>query len=477
MQPVKASGWFNSGLSKQEQEVLKKAGLVPVNDVFFDLWGNRNPINLLFGSYGSGKSAFKQMDLIEKCRTEPYFKCYYGRKVMEDVRGSVHSKYISIIKEMGLESEFYYSEQPNGSMIIKHLETGNSFHPFGASNPEGLKSIDDPTHFDLEELDQFTAKDFSLILSRLRTTKGYLQVYAAFNTAAVLPDHWIIKTFFPELNPESEANTELTELIQEMNVHKLFCNYTDNYFIDQEDYYNKLKLTAAGDHDFLNSIAKGAWGTIKAVRPFAHQYNITKHQSTKAVFNPAKQLIIAIDFNIDPFGVIFAQSFRDEKGEHLHIVDEMAINNGNIPEMIERIKARYGPYLQSCLLTGDAMGKNRTMGERDNASNYEQLRKGLGLSDNQLKIPANPTHSNSRADVNYILYHFPDFKINPDTCPNLCRDMRLVEVDAFGDIIKRNRNKVSELADHLDCLRYLINTFFKDWIERHMKMHGVRKAA
>ncbi len=475
MQPVKASGWINSGLSQEEQKALIKAGITPINDIFYPLWGNKNPINLLFGGYGSGKSVFKQTDLIEKCRTMPYFKCFYGRKVMEDVRGSVHSKYISVIKDNGLEDEFDYSEQPNGSMVIKHRLTGNSFLPFGASNPGGLKSIDDPTHFDLEEMDQFTSKDFALILSRLRTSKGNLQLYGAFNTASVMPDHWIIKTFFPEFAPESEANNELIELVKSMNVNKLFCNYTDNYFIDQDDYYNKLKLTAAGDKDELNAIAKGGWGTIKAIRPFAHQYFRDKHESINAVFNPERQLIIAIDFNIDPFGVIFCQTWRDLTGEHLHVVDEMTINNGSIPEMIDRISSRYGPHLQSCLLTGDAMGKNRTMGERDNASNYEQLRRGLGLTLRQLMIPVNPSHSNSRADVNYILYNYPDFKINPNTCPNLCRDMRLVEVDTFGDIIKKNRNKASELADHLDCLRYLINTFFKDWIEKHMKINGVRK--
>lgn len=479
MQPVKASGWFNSGLDKQEQKELIKAGLTPVNDIFFSLWGNKNPINILFGGYGSGKSVFIETDLIEKSRQPGYFKCYFGRKVLDDVRGSVHSKFVSIIEDNNLSHEFIYSKQPNGSMAIRHIKTHNSFLPFGASKADSLKSIDDPTHFFMEEMDQFTLKDFGLILSRLRTEKGYLQLYGAFNTKSVLPDHWLIKTLFPELNTGIGINEELlkqtSDLIAEMGVFKLFCNYTDNYFINHTDYYNKLKLTAAGDKDELEAIANGKWGTLKAIRPFAHQYNPNIHNSAKSVNNPSKQLIVIVDFNIDPFGAIFAQSWQDSDGEHLHIVDELTIMNGNIPEMIDHIKARYGPQLQSCLLTGDAMGNNRTMGERDNSSNYEQLRRGLGLSNSQIKIPANPTHSNSRADVNYLLYNHPDVKVNPDKCPNLCRDLRLVEVDAFGQIIKRNRNKASQLADHLDCFRYLINTFFKGWIEKHMRKNGVIK--
>lgn len=479
MQPVKASGFFNSGLSAEDQKALIRAGITPVNDIFFSLWGNKSPINVLFGGYGSGKSVFIETDLIEKCRQPEYFRGYFGRKILNDVRGSVHAKFISVIKDNHLQDEFQYSEQPNGSLVIRHIKTGNTLIPFGASDADSLKSIDDPTHFFLEEMDQFTAKDFALILSRLRTKKAICQLYGAFNTASVFNDHWIIKTLFPELLDDAEKDDEtvqeLIQLINEIGVNKLFCNYTDNYFLDHKDYYNKLKLTAAGDKDYLDSIANGAWGTVKATRPFAHQYTQSKHESKLAVFDPNKQLIISIDFNIDPFGVIFCHRWRDASGEYLHVFDEMTIKNGSIPEMVDRIKAKYSAQLQACLLTGDAMGNNRNLGERDNASNYEQLRRGLGLSGAQLKIVGNPTHSNSRADVNYFLCHYPEVKINPTTCPNLCRDMRLVEVDAFGDIKKRNRNNESELADHLDCFRYLINTFFKDWIDKHIKMFALRK--
>lgn len=479
MQPVKASGWINTELSSQERSMLIRAGITPINDIFYPLWQNNIPINLLYGGYGSGKSVFIQTDLLDKCRTNEYFKCYYGRKILEDVRGSVHSKFVTLIKDHNLESEFAYSDHPTGTMVIKHKTSGGIFLPFGANDPASLKSIDDPTHFFLEEMDQFTSKDFALILSRLRTTKANLQLYGAFNTASVFKDHWIVKTFFPELKDQSEideSTRELIELIGEIGVNKLFCNYTDNFFIDQTDYLNKLKLTAAGDKDYLDAIANGAWGTIKAARPFAHQYNQTKHESKLAVFDPKRQLIISIDFNIDPFGVIFAQTWRDEHGEHLHVVDEMSISNGSIPEMVDRIKAVYGAFLQSCVITGDAMGRNRNITDRDNLSNYDQLCKGLGVKiGSQLKLPgANPRHSNSRADVNYLLAYHPDIKINSTKCPNLSRDMRLVEVDMYGEIKKKDRTKEEQLADHLDCFRYLVNTFFVDWITRHMRENGIK---
>jgi PBSX family phage terminase large subunit len=469
MQPVKASGWFNSNLTPAERKTLIKSGITPVNDIFFNLWGKQDPITLLYGGFGSGKSVFIQTDLIEKSRQKGYFKCYYGRKVLEDVRGSVHSKFISIIKDNGLEKEFSYSEEPNGSMIIRHKETGNMFIPFGASKPDSLKSIDDPTHFYLEEMDQFTLKDFTVILSRLRTEKGTLQLYGAFNTSTVMPGHWILNVFFPEIGSVTPEKQDMIDLIEAIGVTKLFCNYTDNYFINQADYYSKLKLSAGGDDELLGAIANGDWGIIKGVNSFAHQYRRDKHESIKAVFDPNKQLIIKIDFNLNPFAVNFSHMWRDMEGEHFHTFDEASIQNGSVPAMVDLIKLKYEHQLPNCIVTGDAMGKRGNLSERDNASNYDQLRRGLRLRESQIQVPGNPLHSASRNDVNYILLHFPDYKINPVTCPNTCLDMRVVQCDAFGDILKKNRTDVTQRADFLDCERYGINTFLRKWIDSNMK--------
>jgi hypothetical protein len=470
MQPVKASGWLNSGLSEADKKTLRAAGITPVNDIFFPLWGNRCPILLLFGGYGSGKSNFAETDLLEKARSSEYFKCYYGRKVLEDVRGSVHSKFISLIKDNHLHHEFDYSDQPNGSMVIKHKVTGNSFHPFGASKPDSLKSIDDPTHFFLEEMDQFSLNDFAVILSRLRTEKGHLQLYGAFNTEPVLPDHWIIKMFFPEkAKNQSEETQELMKLVDKMGVTKVFCNYTDNYFIDQQDYYDKLRLASGGDLVKLAAMANGEFGSYRGENPFASEYRPEKNESLEAIFRPQIPIRISIDFNLNPFAVTFSHIWRDSAGEHVHIFDELAVTGGSIPKMIDAINSRYGKYLYMAELTGDYMGMKGELSQRDNASLYIQLIRGLGMNKSQLKTVSNPTHENSRADVNFFLFKFPDFKVNPKTCQQTCMDLRTVQVDAFGSIIKRNRNDLTQRADHLDTFRYLINTYLKKWILQNTK--------
>jgi hypothetical protein len=213
----------------------------------------------------------------------------------------------------------------------------------------------------------------------------------------------------------------------------------------------------------------GLWGTKQILNPFAYQYKKQKHESEKAVFDSNKQLLISIDFNLNPFGVTFSQMWRDQFGEHFHVVDEASIEKGSIPAMIDLIKLKYENQLANCIITGDAMGRRGDLSQRDNASNYEQLRRGLRLRESQIQVPPNPTHSASRNDVNYVLYHFPDFKINPVTCPNTCRDMRTVQADAFGHIIKKDRNDLSQRADMCDTIRYAINTHLRKWIDANMK--------
>jgi len=137
--------------------------------------------------------------------------------------------------------------------------------------------------------------------------------------------------------------------------------------------------------------------------------------------------------------------------------------------MIEKIKKRYGNRLQSAILTGDAMGKQRRIDMIDNSSLYMQLMKGLGMNIRQLKVMSNPTHSNSRNDLNYVLLYLEDFKINPETCPNTVRDMRQVQCDSSGSIIKTNRKDINQRSDFIDAVRYKVHNLHLEWILRNQK--------
>lgn len=201
--------------------------------------------------------------------------------------------------------------------------------------------------------------------------------------------------------------------------------------------------------------------------PFAHQFIDESHTSNKPSYDPKKQLIISIDFNLNPFAVTFSHIWTDKDGYHDHQFDEAEIINGSIPAMADLINLRYKNSLPNCILTGDAMGNRGDISQRDNATLYLQLKKLLGLHDRQIQVSGNPTHENSRADVNYYLFHCPDFKIHKDKCPNTIRDMKSVQCDAFGSILKRDRKNINQRADYLDTIRYKIHNVCYRWIDQH----------
>ena len=250
--------------------------------------------------------------------------------------------------------------------------------------------------------------------------------------------------------------------------HLRYSSY-DNPILNADEIRLLENEIALLDPSMVRQEIYGEFIDMSAVNPFMTQYDPKKHESEIAKFDPNKQLFISIDFNLNPFSCIFFHNWRDSSGDHFHIFDEIDIKNGSIPQMIDLIKFRYGTQLSNARLTGDAMGKKKELVERDNASYYIQLQRGLGIRDSQLQLPANPSHENSRADCNYTLYHFPDFKINPSKCPGTARDMKIVQCDSFGKIIKSNRKDISQQADYFDCVRYAINTFLWDWLRNHSK--------
>lgn len=204
-----------------------------------------------------------------------------------------------------------------------------------------------------------------------------------------------------------------------------------------------------------------------ALNPFATQFDPEFHVSEIAVHDPLKQLYISVDFNLNPFAVTFWHFWQELDGYHLHGIDEAEIANGNIEAMNDLINLKYSSFLHTAVLTGDHMGSRKDIGRKDNASHYMEMQKGLHLSDYQLKVFPNPTHKNSRTDVNKVLYEAKKtggkfhVKLHPKNMQRTIRDFKTVQCDAFGEILKKNRNDLSQRADYMDAARYVINVTCK----------------
>lgn len=240
----------------------------------------------------------------------------------------------------------------------------------------------------------------------------------------------------------------------------------DNPFLNQLDVASlEMEMASMSELQVQQEIY-GKFIEYSGNNPYIYNFNDLKHIGVITV-NPVQRVLFSVDFNIDPLCAIIVQT---DFINYCYVIDEVSVQNANIGKFIDEVKTKYQRYLPTCIFTGDAMGKQRNIGVRDNYSNYEQIQMGLGLSSKQIDVKGNPTHENSRADCNYFLAHFPDFKIS-DKCVNTIRDLKYVQADGHGSIIKENRKVATQQSDTLDCFRYLINTFFKDWIAKHQKIN------
>lgn len=391
-----------------------------------------------------------------------------GRSSLKALKESTLVTMLNVAKMMGYSAGIHYEYNAqehhinwlNGSKtILKDLFQYPSDPDFTS-----LGSTEFTDAF-IDEGTEITQKAFDIVNSRIRWMLNDYGLIPKCLITCNPSDGWVKEKYVID----AERNPVVLKPYQKF-VRALLTDNPDPEFVRL---YNEQLEKLSSDYD-KQRLIYGDWEAQREVsRPFMNQYKSSKHESVDAIFQSDKPLLIMIDFNMNPFAVNFGHLWKDGNGEHFHIFDELDIMHGSIPEMIDRIKAKYSNKLSSCRITGDASGNKGELGQRDNASNYIQLMRGLGINSKQLEVPSkNPLHDNSRTDCNYVLYHFNDFKINPAKCPNTCRDMRTVQADAFNSIVKKNRHDLSQQADHLDGIRYGINTWLKDWIDWHQRQHS-----
>lgn len=417
---------------------------IKANSVYKPLFNNTDRYLVLKGSAGSGKSVFASQKTIARCITEKGHRLLVIRKVARTLKESVVQELLNRINELGIGHEFTYNRSEHK---FTHSLTGNEILCMGLDDPEKIKSISGITSIWVEEATELSKEDFSQLDTRLRGhTVNYKQIVLSFNPVDV--HHWIKDYFFDQQWPQSGLNRTLLE-----------TTWRDNEFLD-DDYKRVLMAKASLSKNHYQVYYLGEWGKPEVLNPFMSAYDSAKHEAN-VTFQSDRPIIMSVDFNIDPFCVNFAHVYSDGDGDHCHVFDEISIYKGSIPELADRVRDRYGDYLYYMEVTGDRSGTNRTLG-RDNQSYFQQLQNELGLSRNQFKLPPNPTHKKSRAHCNYVLFHHPDFKINPQTCPQTVFDMQTVEY-ANDKIVKSNRAKDEQRADHLDNVRYLINTYLRNY--------------
>lgn len=188
---------------------------------------------------------------------------------------------------------------------------------------------------------------------------------------------------------------------------------------------------------------------------FCYTYSAAKHVKP-TVINPAWEVKLSFDFNRDPITCLVSQ---DDGNKTKNYIEQIKLNNSNIYDLCNYIKAKYGKYL--LLVTGDATGRNKSAMVKDNLNYFKIIKAQLGLGDRQMRQPvSNPSLEENRVLVNSAFHHL-DISIDPVNCKALIFDLEHAAVLPDGTLDKSDRTDVTKQLDALDCLRYDLNTFFK----------------
>lgn len=422
--------------------------------VYKPAWTTTKRYVIKVGGRGGGKSHDEAYFHVIKCRQPEYYRGVLVREIHGSIRDSQFAEIKAAIEALGISNEFTIREN---IMEVEHRITKNKILAKGLKKSSShevakFKSIKDPTHVWFEEPTETTKPDFDQVDESVRTLKSdTLQIRMTMNTD-IGPDHWIRKEFF---DVDRSADTEI-----------VWSTYLDNKVNLSPSFLQLMEDMKVRDFERWKVTAMGGWGKREVNNPFATQFDYIKHVK-ECSYQRQKVLRINFDFNISPFAITFSHFWRDNDGYHHHTFDEATIEDGTIDKACDYIRQIYQPSLPTCEVHGDYSATKRDISQRDHANLYKLIERKLNLHPRQFKLKPNPRHTNSRNDVNYVLMHFPDLSISPK-CLNLISDLETVEVNADGKIIKAQRTKHEQRADHLDAYRYdLDSNDVKDWVKNH----------
>ena len=414
------------------------------------------------GAAGGGKSLLGAVWHIYRRTKYPGSRGLIGRSKLKSLKESTMVTLFDALSKMGYRSgvDYKYNQQENfiswsngSKTIFKDLFAYPSDPDF-----QSLGSTEFTDVF-IDEATEITIKAFDILKSRIRYKMGEFNLIPKIYITGNPQPGWVKERYVAD---DDGNKVELRE--NQAYIQATVFDNPDPVFVAM---YRKQLEDLGSEYDKAR-LLYGDWDAQREIEnPFCTQYDESLHVA-KTEHNINRQLVISIDFNIDPFSANVFNIWNDGM-MHVHQVDEIEIMGGTIDKLADEIRQRYNSQLYTLQITGDAMGNNRTIGAKDNKSLFRRLKDKLGISEHQFKIKSNPTHKASRDQVNYFLRHFPDFKIS-DKCVGTRRDMRVVQVDLYGSIIKRNRKDTSQRADFLDNIRYFVNTYYGKAIEKHRKV-------
>lgn len=425
------------------------------------------------GGAGGGKSVLGCVRQIYRRTKYPGTRGFIGRENFTALRDSTMKTYFDMVTQWGYRQgdHYHYNAQehtltwmngtdrhPNSEQHFRHMAYQPSdpdYNRFGST---------EYTDAFVDEAPEVRKRACQVLLSRLRYRHAEHGITPELLLTGNPGLHWVKDEFVMDGRGEFIAlpphRSRVLFTIEDNPDPEIRRRYSET--LDHLDEYDKRRLKY------------GDWTVMPNVeRPFTFAFNPSVHRAV-TTRRPNDIVYFSIDFNVDPFVAIAAHIWKDHEGWHFHRIAESNLKTASIEAMADWMRT-ICPRVMMMRVTGDRNGMSRIIGDRGPIRLFTQLAQKLGASfEGQFKIPPNPTHLVSREEVNLVFTPRAgmDNRIDP-SCTNLLSDHSNVQVDMEGRIIKGDRTKKDQRSDHVDCDRYIINTYLRDYIKE--VQHGMQR--
>ncbi len=417
-------------------------------------------IDFIYGSRDSGKSRDTAQRLVKKCLSEPYFRHLLIRKTFNTIKDSQWQLIKDIVEDWGLSDLFHFTTSPLEISCVN----GNKFVARGFDNAQKIKSFQNPSGAWVEEGNELTGDDWTVLITSLRSNKGKTKTDVTFNPECPgdYRSFWLYKDWFSHTAELSFTNTKIVEVGKEkvpIKYRATHTTYNDNPFCSpiRKAMYENLKVTSPY---YYRIYAQGLWGIKENKAPFIIAFDRAKHLG-KCERNYNHPIYISFDFNRNPMCCSVWQ-YYDSKVRCLEVLKQP---NSTIYNICDSIKLKYPNAMY--IVCGDYSGvaQSALIKNEDMNNFYKVIKKELGLLDGQMQYIINPPIEENEVLCNAVLA-FYDILIDERYCEPLIFDLQFAEKLPNGKLRKGDREDPTQQLDALDTFRYFCNRFLKHVLDR-----------
>lgn len=424
------------------------------------------PVNQVHmgGSIRGGKTYGVACMIVMTCLQYPNSKHLVVRGSLPNLKTSTIPSFEKIIGtgKKGADWQWhrtpgdYYAYHKNGSKIYF---SGQKFDEDKECN--WLKGAEFNTIF-LEQMEEIEEEFYKIALSRVGS---WILPY--------MPKGILFGTFNPTQNfvkskiyiPYSEGKLPDNIVFIETSPYDNPYNTDDQYAAwEQMDERSKAIMIRGSWDDFDAIDGKWLWAFTTARRK-----QIIK-PVTEMKINLKRDIIVAFDFNNEPFTALFAQINNVAITDPLYYIkvfDAIQVSGKDVGgDAISKLCAQINDRYKGCnfIVTGDAAGNQADLGGRDAnaATNWQIVTKHLkGII--ETRIPkTNIRFENTRPQCN-IIFEKANIMI-ADHLTLLIQELDTAKVD-----VKKPhhyiKNRINYKMDLFDCLRYIFANCCRGYLE------------